>query len=286
MKTQKIEVAGKTTIQVKLIEESVGIDEVVAIGYGTQKKINLTGAVSSLNSEKLTTSTVADISNNLSGKLAGLRVVTLGSEPGTYNNSISIRGWGSMLVVIDGIPRSDFQRLDPSSIDNISILKDASAAVYGVRAANGVMLITTKQGKAGRGEIQVNASTGFEYMTDYPRAISNSIDNLILKNEAALVARSPLPYPDYQKYTGEDTNYPSVDWWDLTIRNRMPMNKNDISFQGGSDKITYYVSVGNLHQTGIYNTSSMNYDRYNFRSNISAKNCKRINCQCSDQRYD
>jgi len=271
MKSQEIDITGKTSVNIIMEVDAIGIEEVVAVGYGVQKKANLTGAVATVNSKELVAVTSPDFSNALSGKLPGLRVQTLGSEPGVYDNQIDIRGWGSMLVVVDGIPRWDFQRIDPSTIDNVSILKDASAAVYGVKAANGVMLITTKKGKAGNNEITLNSSFGFEQMTDYPRAISNSIDNLILKNEAALVAGNPLPFPDYKKYTGEDPNYPSVDYWKLTVRDKMPMSKNDVSFSGGTEKITYYISLGNLHQTGIYKTNSMNYDRNNFRANLSAE---------------
>jgi len=274
---QEVALAGKTTLNVALESDVAQLSEVVVVGYGVQKKVNLTGAVSSMGSAKLTAVTSPDLSNSMVGKLPGLRVITAGSEPGLYDNRIDIRGWGTMLVVIDGVPRDDFQRIDPSQIESVSILKDASASVYGVKAANGVMLITTKKGEAGKGEITVNSSFGFQKMTDFPRAITNSIDNLILKNEAALVAGNPMPFPDYKLYTGQDPNYPSVDWWGLTVQETMPMNKSDISFSGGTERVTYFVSVGNLHETGIYKTNSLNYDRYNFRSNVTANIVKGLN---------
>ncbi len=276
MKSKEVAVGNSKQIDITMEDETIGIEEVVAVGYGVQKKVNLTGAISSVGTEKLVAVTSADFSNTLAGKLPGLRVQNRGGEPGTYDSQIDIRGWGSMLVVVDGIPRWDFQRIDPSTIDNVSILKDASAAVYGVKAANGVMLITTKKGKAGKRKITLNSSFGFEKMTEFPRAISNSIDNLILKNEAALVAGNPLPFPDYKKYTGQDPNYPSIDYWKLTVRDIMPTNKSDLSFSGGNDKITYFFSVGNLHQTGIYKTNSMNYDRNNFRANVTADVAKNL----------
>lgn len=269
--TQEVPVAGKTVINVALTGELMGLEEVVVVGYGTQKKVNLTGAVSSLESEKLVTATTGNISNVMVGKLPGLRVVTYSSDPGTYANDVDIRGWGSMLVIVDGIPRDDFQRIDPNNVANISILKDASAAVYGVKAANGVMIITTKQGIPGKSEIQFNTSTGFEYVTMFPKPIDNAIDNLLLKNEAALVAGNLIPVPDYKLYTGEDPNYPSTDWWGLTMKDKMPMSKNDISFRGGTESLTYFVSLGNLHQTDIYNVSGVGYDRYNLFTNLSAK---------------
>ena len=277
MTSQEVEIGTQTVFNIVLQETSVSLEEVVVVGYGTQRKVNLTGAVSSLGEERLVTATTPNLSNNLTGKLPGLRVQTFGSEPGVYDNNIDIRGWGTMLVVVDGVPREDFQRIDPSAIESISILKDASAAVYGVKAANGVMLITTKKGTSGRSDISVNTSWGFQYMTDFPRSFDNSIDALIIKNEAALVAGNPLPYPDWAKYTGADPNYPSVDWWNLTVKEFQPMSKNDISFTGGSDRMTYFVSLGNLHETGIYKTNSMDYDRYNFRANITANIVKGLN---------
>lgn len=268
---QEVALAGQTTLNIALVSDIAQLNEVVVVGFGTQKKVNLTGAVSSVGAANLATATVANISNNLTGKLPGLRVQNYGSEPGDYSqNSMDIRGWGTMLVIVDGIPRDDFVRLDPSSIESVSILKDASAAVYGVKAANGVMLVTTKKGVAGESNISINSSWGFEYMTDYPKANNNSITDLILKNEAALVAGQALPYPNYLDYTGANPLYPNNDWWKLTVRDKMPMSKNDITFSGGTDRMTYYVSFGQMHQSGIYKTNSMNYDRYNMKTNLTA----------------
>lgn len=271
---KEIPVNGKTTLNISLAPVLTGLNQVVVVGYGTQKKVDVTGAVSSVGPKDLTAITTPDLSNSLAGKLPGLRVMEVGGEPGSYDNNIDIRGWGNMLVVVDGIPRDDFQKIDPSSIASVTILKDASAAVYGLKAANGVMLITTKQGEAGQAKITLNSTYGWQKMTEFPMPIRNSIDNLILKNEAALVAGNPLPYPDWQKYTGDDPDYPNVDWWGLTVRNAMPISKNNISLEGGSDKVTYYMTIGNLYQTGLYKSNSLNYERYNFRSNVTAKIAK------------
>jgi TonB-linked SusC/RagA family outer membrane protein len=269
--SQEVAINNRTTVNITLLPDTKTLEEVVVVGFGEQKKVNLTGAISTVESAALTAVTTGDISNALTGKLPGLRVMQVGGEPGTYDNRLDIRGWGNMLVVIDGVPREDFQRLDPGAIASVTILKDASAAVYGVKAANGVMLITTKQGQAGKSEITLNATYGFEKMTEFPKPIRNAMDNLILKNEAALVAGNPLPYPDWQKYTGEDPNYPNVDWWDLTVRETMPISKNNLSFSGGNNKVTYFLSLGNLHQEGLYRAKSLDYNRYNFQSNLSAE---------------
>lgn len=273
--SQEIALNGTQQVNVVMQEDLKSLEEVVVVGFGEQKKVNLTGAISSVDSRDLTAVTTSDISNSLTGKLPGLRVMQVGGEPGKYDNSIDIRGWGSMLVVIDGIPREDFQTIDPSTIASVTILKDASAAVYGVKAANGVMLITTKKGVAGKMEVSLNSTYGIQRMTEFPKSIRNSIDNLILKNEAALVAGNPLPYPDWEKYTGEDPNFPSVDYWGLVMRDNAPISKNTLSFNGGNEKITYFVSVGNLRQEDVWKqldkSNKSGYDRYNFMTSLSAE---------------
>ncbi len=151
---QEIPFEGQKILDVSLKSDDSKLEEVVVIGYGTVKKVNQTGAIASVQSEALATYNVPDLSTSLAGRMPGLRVMQIGGEPGMYDSKVDIRGWGTMLVVVDGVPRSDFQRIDPNSIASVSILKDASAAVYGVKAANGVMLITTKQGEAGK--IRIN----------------------------------------------------------------------------------------------------------------------------------
>ncbi|NLA49072.1 MAG: TonB-dependent receptor plug domain-containing protein, partial [Bacteroidales bacterium] len=272
---QEIPLLGRTSVDITMVSELEILSEVVVIGYGTVKKVNQTGAITSVQSEALATYTVPDISTTLQGRMPGLRVMQIGGEPGKYDSSVDIRGWGSMLVVIDGVPRSDFQSLDPNSIASISILKDASAAVYGVKAANGVMLITTKQGEAGKVKINVNSTYGVQRMSDYPVSLTNSIDNLILLNEAALVAGTPIPYPDYEKYTGEDPNFPSVNYWDLVFRQNAPISRNALSIDGGSDKVKYRFSVSNFSQEDVWRQldpdNISGYNRYNFGGNISAE---------------
>jgi len=272
---QTIPLAGQTTINVDLVSDAAMLDEIVVIGYGTVKKANQTGAIASVQSEALATYTVPDISVTLQGRMPGLRVMQIGGEPGKYDSRVDIRGWGDMLVIIDGVPRDDFQRLDPNTIASISILKDASAAVYGVQAANGVMLITTKQGEAGKIRINFNSTHGIQRMSDYPVAITNSVDNLILLNEAALVAGTPIPYPDYEKYTGEDPNYPSVDYWNLVFRQNAPMSRNNLSVDGGSDKFKFRFSGSTFSQEDVWRQldpeNPSGYKRYNFGANTTAE---------------
>ncbi len=272
---QEVPLAGQNLLNISLVSDVEILSEVVVVGYGVQKKVNQTGSIASLESEKLATYTTVDLSNTLAGKMPGLRVMQIGGEPGSYDNKVDIRGWGTMLVIVDGIPREDFQRIDPNTIASVSILKDASAAVYGVKAANGVMLITTRKGETGKMAVTLNASYGLQRMTDYPKSISNSIDNLILLNEAALVAGNPLPYPDWEKYTGEDPEYPSVDYWGLVFRDFSPTSKNSLSFSGGTEKISYFMSVSNFSQEDVWKQlnpdNKSGYDRYNFSANLTAE---------------
>ena len=191
---QDINTAGRNTFNIVLVEDTRALEEVVVVGYGTQKKATLTGSVSSVKNEEPISVTTSDLRTSLVGKLPGLRVMQRGGEPGTYDSSMDIRGYGgNPLVIIDGVPRGSFQKIDPNMIESVSILKDASAAVYGVRAADGVILIETKQGKEGKAEISVTSTYGLQKMTEFPEPIDNSIDNLILKNEAAIAARNPIP---------------------------------------------------------------------------------------------
>jgi TonB-dependent SusC/RagA subfamily outer membrane receptor len=145
--TKDSPVNNQKTLTVSLTPSSSALNEVVVVGYGTQKKVNLTGAVSSVTSQEIVTTKNENVQNMLTGKVAGLTVVQNSSEPGAFDNTFDIRGMGSPLVIIDGIPRENITRLDPNDIESISVLKDASAAVYGVRAANGVVLVTTKREK-------------------------------------------------------------------------------------------------------------------------------------------
>jgi len=272
---QEVALEGKSTINISLTSDLSQLDEVVVIGYGTVKKVNQTGAIASVQSKALATYTTPDLSVSLAGRMPGLRVMQIGGEPGKYDSQVDIRGWGTMLVIVDGVPRSDFQRIDPNSISSVSILKDASAAVYGVKAANGVMLITTKQGAVGKARINLNSTYGVQRMSDYPVAITNSIDNLTLLNEAALVAGTPMPYPDYLDYTGEDPNKPSIDYWNLVFRQNAPIKTNSVSIDGGTDKIKYRFFASNLGQEDVWKQldkeNKSGYNRYNWGANVSAE---------------
>lgn len=158
----EVAVNGGKEMSITLKAVSAHMDEVVVVAYGTRKKTTLTGAVSSINNAELVSTRNENIENMMTGKIAGLRMVQNSSEPGAYNNTFDIRGLGNPLVVIDGVPRGNFERLNPNDIESISVLKDASAAVYGVRAANGAILITTKKGRKGGVELNYNYNQAWQ----------------------------------------------------------------------------------------------------------------------------
>lgn len=280
MKSQEVTVGNQSSVNIAMAEESIGIDEIVAVGYGTQKKVNLTGSISSVDTEELTSITTSDLRTSMAGKLPGLRIMQRSGEPGSYDSFMDIRGYGgSPLVIVDGIPRSDFQKIDPNTIANISILKDASAAVYGVRASDGVILVETKQGQKGSAEISFTSIYSIQKITEFPEPIDNSIESLVLKNEAALAAGNPIPYPDYLEYDGSDPLKPNINYWDLTMKKWAPQTQNSLTVSGGTDDIKYFISLGYLYDMGLLKSDNLKYERYNIKSNITAKVAKNVTAQ-------
>lgn len=176
--TREVMVKDFSPVSVSLAANASSLGEVVVVGYGTQRRAALTSAVSSISAAQITTTKNENILNTLSGKVPGLRIVQNTSEPGAFNNSFDIRGMGTPLIVIDGIPRPDIARVDPNDVETLSVLKDASAAVYGARAANGVILITTKKGKRGTLELNYVGTYGIQVPTGFPKS-SNAVDYMI-----------------------------------------------------------------------------------------------------------
>ena len=216
MKTQEILVGSKIIINVNLVQESSTLSEVVVVGYGTQKKENLTGSVSTITSEKLSVVPSANVSTLLYGNLPGLVPLQRSGEPGNDAVSLSIRGFSNALVVVDGIVGRDFSRLDPSEIESVTILKDAaSSAVYGVSGGNGVILVTTKKGNIGKPMFNYTMNYGVQNVTKYPKFV-NSEEYAILKNEASVnLGGKPIYTNDeIQKFRdGTDPNYPNFDYY-------------------------------------------------------------------------
>ncbi len=268
MKMQEIPISGKSAINVILTDETVGIEEVVAIGYGTQKKGSVTGSIASVNSKDITTVKTANVTNTLAGKLPGLRVVQRSGAPGDDAASIDVRGFGNPLVIVDGIER-DFSRVDASDIESISILKDASAAVYGFKGANGVLLITTKKGDISKAKITYTSYYGLQKVTRYPDLL-NGYEYATLYNEAQQnigvnASYSEEDLANFKKGIG------TTDWWNEVVRKASPQKYHHLDVSGGTEKVKYFFSFGLMDQDGMYKSKDYTYKKYNVRSNINAE---------------
>lgn len=273
---QDVVIGSNTNFNVMLQEDMRGLDEVVVIGYGTQKKATLTGAISAISNDELITTKSQNTQNLLTGKLPGVRVIQKTSEPGNFNNQFDIRGLGSPLIIVDGIPRDNFERMDPNDIESISILKDASAAIYGVHSSNGVVLITTKKGQKGKASIEYSGYYGLQFPAEILRPVG-AYDRMTLVNNKKFRAdgRTNLhPTPTYSAQEMQDAldgKVPEVSWYDEVLRSSAPQQQHNISATGGTDKVDYYLNLGYMDQEGFFKSKDMEYSRYNLRSNISAE---------------
>ena len=279
MKAQEIKVGTLATINIVLTEETIGIEEVVAVGYGTQKKASLTGSITAVKGETLQRSTSSNFSNTLAGQLPGLVVITRTGEPGNDDALLRIRGVNTLgdnspLVVVDGIANRSLTRLDPATIESVTVLKDASAAIYGAQAANGVILITTKRGMSGKPTIQVSLNQGWTSPTVLPK-MCDAATYAQLINEIKHSAGSPAQYTteEIQKYRdGSDPlKYPNTDWFKETIKPWSLQRSGNLLLRGGAERIKYLVSVGTVFKDGMYRNGATNYSQTDFRSNLDAK---------------
>ena len=274
----EVAVGKQTSLNVVLKADIGNLDEVIVVGYGTQKKSEISGAVSVVTPKEISQNPSPNLSNSLVGQTAGLIATQRSGEPGKDASNIYIRGIGttgdaSPIFVIDGIVRSssDFAQLNSSEIQSFSILKDAaSAAVFGIRAGNGVILVTTKRGAEGKMQINFSTNIGVQERTRNPQFL-NSYEFASLYNEALTnEGKSPLYSADdlekYRTHSSPDT-HPDSDWFSV-LKNNALMRSYNLSATGGTDKIRYATSFGYLKQDGIIPSNVFN--RYNFRTNIDA----------------
>ena len=282
MKTQEIVVGNQAEIDVVMLPDAIGLEEVVAVGYGTQKKGNLTGAVASVQSEDLVRAPVASASNALAGRLSGVISKQGSGAPGKDQANLSIRGFGQPLVIVDGI-EADFNSIDANEIESISVLKDASAAIYGARAGNGVILVTTKRGKDGKPTISLNSSYTLQSNTRFLEPVSSGQYAEIQRqkwHEFGEIGNAPFSEHDIAKYyRGDDPNYPNTNWFDLVMRDVAPMHQHNLSVRGGNSQIKYYGFIGYLDQQSFLKSGDGNYNRYNVRANIDAKISENLSVQ-------
>ena len=285
---QEVAVANRTRIDIQLLPDSKQVEEVVVVGYGVQKKESVVGAISTVDVANLKVSN-AQLSTNLAGQLAGIVSMSRSGEPGKnsaadfYIRGVSsFQGSSSPLVLVDGIER-DLDLVDTDDIASFSILKDASAsAVYGVRGANGVILITTKKGMVGRPEVKVRAEFGVTQPTQMPEFV-NSEQWAQMYNDASGTKRyTPEEIEMYRNGTDSDL-YPNVNWIDELYRKMAYNQRVNASITGGGEVARYYISGSFYNESSIFRNagnrydydSSINYNKFNFRANIDLTSRRR-----------
>ncbi len=267
--TQKVSFSGQAVVDVKLSTETKLMDEIVVVGYGSQKKINVTGSVATISGTEIKSLPVKDVGTALVGRLPGIIAVNPGGVPGQNSPAVSIRGFSNMLIIVDGVEYPfGWDQIDMSDIENVSVLKDASASIYGARAGNGVLLITTKHGKSETPTFNFNASYGFESPTRMPHPV-NASTFARMSNEAGLTTWTQEQIDKFKN--GTDPAYPNTDWYGEVFNKTSPISKYNLSSTGGSDKLNYFFSVGYFNNGGMLKSGDLDYNRINFRSNVEAK---------------
>ena len=292
MKPEEVRVNSQKTLKISLTAKVDELNEIVVVGFGNQKKVTVTGSVASVNMADMRTP-VRSLTNALVGKVAGvISMQSSGGEPGYDNPSFTIRGIGSFtgsvspLIIVDGVQREDvnstyggaFNNIDPEDIQSISLLKDASAtAVYGAKGANGVLIITTKRGIAGKPKVSAKGETGFSGLTQLPKML-DGVNYMKLFNEAQVnMGNKPIYSDEIIKKTESGLDpylYPNVDWLNTIYKKWASMTNANVNVSGGGEAMRYYVSMSFYNQDGQYNVSkekynpNLNFKRYDFRSNV------------------
>lgn len=315
MKSQEIKISGQYNINVVLREEAVGLEEVVAVGYGTQKKVNLTGAVCQISAKQLENRPVNSVTQMLQGAMPNVNISVGSGAPGVVG-SINIRGMGSInsndpLILIDGVPGS-MESLDPAQVKSISVLKDASsAAIYGARAAFGVVLITTKDAEAGKIIVSYNGyaafsqptvctdfiTNGYEYASLYDRSrfgrngTTNSVTSYTEEDYAELKARQydKMENPDRPWVVlknGKYNYYGNFDWWNWMYKDWMPSQSHSVSIAGGSDKVKSILTATFYQKDGMMKRVDETYKTFNISSKVTAQVNKWINVSNHLQYFD
>ncbi len=283
-KEQIVPVKDKKDISIIMNEDSEMLEEVQVIGYGTQKRITVTGAVSSVGTKDILKSPVPNVAQALTGKVPGLSTIQYSGQPGADDPAIFVRGIGSLdakraapLIMVDGVERSFF-RLDPNEIENVTVLKDASAtAVFGVRGANGVILVTTKRGEEGKAQISVSTSASlqkplrlYEYANSYDYAVAF---NEKLTNDGASPVFNENILNAFKNHT-DPLLYPDMNWMNLIMKPTSFQSQHNLNISGGTERVRYFTSIGILTQDGLFRSfdagynSNFTYNRYNYRANL------------------
>lgn len=314
-KEEEIQINKQTTFNVIMKEDAIAVGEVVVVGYGTQKKATVTGAISSVVTKDLLQSPQANISNSLVGRLPGLLAIQESGAPGKDAARLRIRGVGTFasptslhdpsapLIMVDGIETATFNNIDANEIESISILKDASAtAVYGVRGANGVIIITTRRGTNNKPKVSFTSNFSASTFTETRQNMGSyewaNTFNAALKNDAYFKGDVYIPKfsdTEIEKYrtNSDPLFYPSTDWVNMVLKNWAFQTQQNVNISGGTDRVKYFVSLGYFYQEGLYKNTdlmpeqdyNLAYDRYNIRANFDFKvtNNLDIKLSLSDQ---
>jgi TonB-linked SusC/RagA family outer membrane protein len=309
--TQEVAIDNRTSIDITLATDTKSLNEVVVVGYGVQKKETVTGSVATVKGEELIKSPAVNLSNSIAGRMPGVVAVNRSGEPGNDGSAIRIRGSNTLnnndaLIVVDGVPAraGGFDRINPADIETISVLKDAAAAIYGSRAANGVILITTKRGKTGKPQLSYSFNQGWAQPTVIPK-LANAAQYVEMLNDldvyqlpvsewqaataayaatgtytrppsagtaAGQIRRAPYSPEDIQKYRdGSDPwLYPNTDWYGATLKNWSPQARHNLQLTGGTENVKYLASLGYQNQDGYYKNSATGYKQYDLRLNLDA----------------
>ncbi|MBG6236264.1 TonB-linked SusC/RagA family outer membrane protein [Pedobacter sp. CAN_A7] len=277
--TKEVALRSNTVINISMEAVSGNLNEIVVVGYGTQKKATVTGSVVAVKGSEIVKSPSINVANSLAGRLPGVIVNNRSGEPGRDNPSISIRGRSttgnsSALVIIDGVERSGLGQINPNDIESISVLKDASAAIYGARAANGVILVTSKRGSANAAPtVNLSFNQGFTGPTRNP-GMADSYTFFNVYNEIEEGEGRPAKYSseELEKFkAGTDPNYANFNWYDFIVKKWTPQHRTDLSVTGGSNSTKYFLSFGEVMQDGQYKFGSTKVKQYNLRSNVDVQ---------------
>ncbi|MFD3000603.1 SusC/RagA family TonB-linked outer membrane protein [Pontibacter toksunensis] len=281
---QEVPINNRSTVNVQLKTDAKALEEVVVVGYGTQKKATLTGSVTAVQGEEVTKSPALNVTNNLAGRLPGLTAVGSSGEPGYDGSRLRIRGLNSFgstepLIVVDGVPGRNLDRLDPNTIQSISVLKDASAAIYGAQAANGVILVTTKRGTVGKPTVTASFNQGYGRPTRLPD-MADAAEYATLLNEIDAYAGNPARFtPEDIQMFGDGSDpwgHPNTNWFEEVLKPWSGQSQGNVSVSGGSDNMRYYVALTTRTQDGFYYDSGTKYNQYDFRSNLDGNISKNI----------
>ncbi len=260
----------ESVVNVVMKEDATQLDEVVVVGFGQQKRATLTGAISSIRPDDISTTKSSSLAVSMAGKVPGLQIKQQNGMPGTYSTDVNVRGLGSPLYVIDGVIRDgvrEFQMLSPEDIESVSVLKDASAAIFGMNSGNGVIIVKTRSGSASRLKVTYDGMVGITQPSTRLKAM-NVFQYEELVNEASINVGNGPAYS--KEELARRQAVPTVDWYDAVFRRNALQHRHNITLIGGTERISAYIGAGYSYEDGILRSGDINYGKYSIRSNTRA----------------